>query len=37
LAYPAKRYRSNWFPILIHSGQSIFFIVIIFGLVLGLA
>jgi CAAX protease family protein len=37
LAYPAKRYRSNWFPILIHSGQSIFFIVIIFGFVLGLA
>ena len=37
LAYPAKRYRSNWFPILIHSGQSIFFIAIILGLVLGLA
>ena len=37
LAYPAKRYRSNWFPILIHSAQSIFFIVIISGLVLGLA
>jgi len=37
LAYPAKRYRSNWFPILIHSGQSLFFIVIILGLVLGLA
>ena len=37
LAYPAKRYRSNWFPILIHSSQSIFFIVMILGLVLGLA
>ena len=37
LAYPAKRYRSNWFPILIHSAQSIFFIVMILGLVLGLA
>ena len=37
LAYPAKRYRSNWFPILIHSSQSIFFIVVILGLVLGLA
>jgi len=37
LAYPAKRYRSNWFPIIIHSGQSIFFIVLILGLVLGLA
>ena len=37
LAYPAKRYRSNWFPILIHSAQSIFFIVVILGLVLGLA
>ena len=37
LAYPAKRYRSNWFPILIHSSQSIYFIVMILGLVLGLA
>ncbi len=37
LAYPAKRYRSNWFPILIHSGQSVYFIILILGLVLGLA
>jgi membrane protease YdiL (CAAX protease family) len=37
LAYPAKRYRSNWFPIILHSGQSMFFIILILGLVLGLA
>ena len=37
LAFPAKRYRSNWFPIILHSGQSVFFIVLILGLVLGLA
>ena len=37
LAFTGKRYRSNWFPILLHSGQSIYFIVLILGLVLGLA
>ena len=36
LAYPAKRYRSNWFPIIIHSAQSVYFIFLILGLVLGL-
>ena len=36
-AFSGKRYRSNWFPILLHSGQSIYFIVLILGLVLGLA
>lgn len=37
LAYSGKRFRSNWFPIIIHSGQSVYFIVLILGLVLGLA
>jgi membrane protease YdiL (CAAX protease family) len=37
LAFTGKRYRSNWFPILLHSGQSVFFICLILGLVLGLA
>jgi CAAX protease family protein len=37
LAFTGRRYRSNWFPILLHSGQSVFFIFLILGLVLGLA
>lgn len=37
LAFTGKRYRSNWFPIILHSGQSVYFIVLILGLVLGLA
>jgi uncharacterized protein len=37
LAFTGRRYRSNWFPIIIHSGQSIFFIFLILGLILGLA
>ncbi len=36
-AYSGKRFRSNWFPIILHSGQSIFFLVLILGMVLGLA
>jgi membrane protease YdiL (CAAX protease family) len=36
-AYAGKRFRSNWFPIILHSGQSVFFVVLILGLVLGLA
>jgi uncharacterized protein len=36
LAYSGKRFRSNWFPIIIHSGQSLFFLFLIIGLVLGL-
>lgn len=35
--YPAKRFRSNWFPIILHSGQSVYFLFLILGLVLGLA
>jgi membrane protease YdiL (CAAX protease family) len=37
LAFTGKRYRSNWFPIILHSGQSLYFIFLILGLVLGLA
>jgi membrane protease YdiL (CAAX protease family) len=37
LAWSGRRYRSNWFPIILHSGQSIFFIFLILGLILGLA
>jgi membrane protease YdiL (CAAX protease family) len=36
-AFTGKRFRSNWFPIILHSGQSVFFIVLILGLVLSLA
>jgi len=36
-AYSGKRFHSNWFPIILHSGQSVFFLVLILGLVLGLA
>ena len=36
-AYSGKRFRSNWFPIILHSGQSVFLLVLILGLVLGLA
>lgn len=37
LAYSGKRFHSNWFPIILHSGQSLFFLVLFLGLVLGLA
>jgi membrane protease YdiL (CAAX protease family) len=37
LAFTGRRYRSNWFPVILHSGQSVFFIFLILGLVLGLA
>jgi membrane protease YdiL (CAAX protease family) len=36
-AYPSKRFRCAWFGIIAHSGQSIFFVILILGLVLGLA
>jgi membrane protease YdiL (CAAX protease family) len=36
-AFSGKRFRSNWFPIILHSGQSIFLLLLILGLVLGLA
>jgi membrane protease YdiL (CAAX protease family) len=36
-AFTAKHYRSTWFSVVLHSGQSIFFLFLILGLVLGLA
>jgi len=36
-AFPTKQFRSAWFGIIAHSGQSIFFIFLMLGLVLGLA
>jgi len=36
-AWSGKHFRSNWFPIILHSGQSIYFLFLILGLVLGLA
>lgn len=36
-ASTAKGYRTTWFSIVLHSGQSLFFLFLILGLVLGLA
>ena len=36
-ALPSRYFRSAWFGIIAHSGQSIYFIFLILGLVLGLA
>jgi uncharacterized protein len=36
-AFTGKHFHSNWFPIILHSGQSVYFLVLILGLVLGLA
>ena len=36
-ASTAKAYRTTWFSIILHSGQSLFFLFLILGLVLGLA
>jgi membrane protease YdiL (CAAX protease family) len=37
MAYPAKGYRTNWFPIVLHNGQGFYLGFLILGLVLGLA
>ena len=37
MAFTGKRYRSNWFPITLHSGQAFYFGFLILGLILGLA
>jgi membrane protease YdiL (CAAX protease family) len=37
IAYSGKRFRSNWFPIVLHSAQSVFVLALVLGLVLGLA
>lgn len=36
-AYPSKRFHSNWFSIILHSGQTVYLLFLILGLVLGLA
>ncbi len=36
-ALPARRFRSTWMSIIVHSGQSVYFLFLILGLVLGLA
>jgi hypothetical protein len=36
-AFTGKRFHSNWFPIILHSGQSVYLLFLILGLVLGLA
>jgi membrane protease YdiL (CAAX protease family) len=36
-ALPAKRFRSTWVSIIVHSVQSVYFLFLILGLVLGLA
>jgi uncharacterized protein len=37
VAFVGKRFHSNWFPIILHNGQAVYFLVLILGLVLGLA
>lgn len=36
-SYPARRFRSVWMSIIVHSGQSVFFLLLLLGLVLGLS
>jgi len=36
-AYSGKRFHSNWFPIILHSGQSIILLFVILGLVFGIS
>lgn len=36
VAFCGKRFHSNWFPIILHSGQTVIVLVMILGLVLGL-
>ncbi len=37
LALPSRAFRSAWFGIIAHSGQSLFLAILILGLILGLA
>jgi membrane protease YdiL (CAAX protease family) len=37
MAFPSRYFRSTWFGIVVHSAQSIFFGILLLGLVLGLA
>jgi CAAX protease family protein len=34
-AFSSKRFHSNWFSIILHSGQAVYFLFLILGLVLG--
>jgi len=36
-ALPTRVFRSSWFGIIAHSGQSVYFAILLLGLVLGLA
>ena len=36
-ALPAQRFRSTWMSVIVHSAQSVYFLFLILGLVLGLA
>jgi uncharacterized protein len=36
-AFPADRFRSTWMSITLHSVQSVFFAVVVLGVVLGVA
>jgi uncharacterized protein len=36
-ALPSRHFKSTWMGIIVHSGQSVFFLVLMLGLVLGLA
>jgi hypothetical protein len=35
LALPSRAFRSSWFGIIVHSGQSVLVVVLTLGLVLG--
>lgn len=37
ISLPAWRFRTTWFAIIVHGGQSVFFLFLIVGVVLGLA
>jgi membrane protease YdiL (CAAX protease family) len=37
LVFSGRRFRSNWFPIILHSLPTMFFLVLILCLVLGIA
>jgi membrane protease YdiL (CAAX protease family) len=37
VAFSGKRFHSNWFPIILHNGQAVYFGFLILGLILGLA
>ena len=37
MAFASKRFRTNWFPIVLHNGQAFYFGFLILGVVLGLA